>query len=429
MRKLLLVLVCLFRVNTFYCQWTNVDFTSKLDWLNDIHFTSNNTGFISGNVSGFPFGPTRIYKTTNGGTNWTKVYELTSGFTLYHFAFTSPTNGFCTLGGSNGYINYVCRTINAGVSWDTVRIPGTYGAQHISFPSSNVGYIAGAGSSQGIYKTTDAGLTWTDITPQTPPTSLEFFANCMINDIYFTDNATGFICTGGNATNSFEPSRVYKTTDGGLTWNSVFSIPNTTGAFKRLCFVDANVGFVSGTTGIVYKTTDGGNTWTSISISTQIDVYGIYFFNSQLGYACSSSGITGIIYKTTNGGLTWTTDNSGQFIVDNYYSISFSQGSGYACGRSGYSKLNNAPIGVEEISRENLYSVFPNPIKDKLIIKTENPGSYNFTLKNVYGQIVKEMEIATTNIQIQLSDLKSGVYFYELKNSSTVLKTGKLIKE
>ncbi len=68
--------------------------------------------------------------------------------------------------------------------------------------------------------------------------------------------------------------------------------------------------------------------------------------------------------------------------------------------------------GINEISSNNI-TVYPNPVKDKLYIYTEN--NKTLTIYNQLGQAVKNTTI--TSDVIDVSDLNKGIYFIQLNNN------------
>lgn len=133
----------------------------------------------------------------------------------------------------------------------------------LAFPSKNIGYAAG--TRNAVYKTTDGGTTWTSISPfpslNNGPTG---FPNSSITytEVYAVDDNTVFLT--GNMFTNVGVRRVYKSTDGGTTWVDITSnIPalSASGNLVGLLFHDANHGYVSsGAT--LFVTNDGGITWT-----------------------------------------------------------------------------------------------------------------------------------------------------------------------
>ena len=125
----------------------------------------------------------------------------------------------------------------------------------------------------GIYKTTDGGSTWEF---KGLPDS-ERIVRIRIDP---ADSDTVFVCATGRLWSAGEERGVYKTTDGGETWERVLYIDDSTGCsdidmdpqdpdvlyagmwqFRR-----GPAFFNSGGPGSgLYKTTDGGETWTELT--------------------------------------------------------------------------------------------------------------------------------------------------------------------
>ena len=79
----------------------------------------------------------------------------------------------------------------------------------------------------------------------------------------------------------------------------------------------------------------------------------------------------------------------------------------------------------------NNYMVYPNPATDWLYIKPNNLGnglSYSIKIRDIFGQLVREeMEIRSSLYAMDISGLQSGVYVYEIKESSGNIQKGKFI--
>ncbi len=110
---------------------------------------------------------------------------------------------------------------------------------------------------------------------------------------------------------------IYKTTDGGLSWNTLLFQPAT--SFRCVGFADATHGW-AGNLGIgnwspttdtipLYETTDGGTTWspvTTISGPMPEGICGMSVVNDSVVYAVGRVGGPGHILKTTDAGQSWT---------------------------------------------------------------------------------------------------------------------------
>lgn len=115
--------------------------------IKDIEFINSSTGF-------FCTGETEsgIFKTTNEGVNWTKVFESTEISTLNSINFINDNTGFC-----GGHQGYVLKTINGGLTWSMKKVSPD-DINSISFQDEHTGFAAGDGGF--VFRTTDAGINW-----------------------------------------------------------------------------------------------------------------------------------------------------------------------------------------------------------------------------------------------------------------------------
>ncbi|WCO01398.1 T9SS type A sorting domain-containing protein [Psychroserpens ponticola] len=80
-----------------------------------------------------------------------------------------------------------------------------------------------------------------------------------------------------------------------------------------------------------------------------------------------------------------------------------------------------ATLSLESIN-EHTFSVYPNPVNNELNISSTTNGHYN--ILNVNGQTLKQGVLVNGNNNINLSQLKSGLYFLNIKND-----TGSILKK
>ncbi len=422
-----LILVC----NSGYSQWTSKDFGAKLSYCWDILFIDAHTGFIVGDYTdpNTQVDYSRIYRTTNDGTTWTKVFEVADGVDYYNLSsiyFTTSSIGFVV--GKKNQIVFICKTTDGGATWTSTTEAAVFNASTVFFPSASVGYVAGDFSStnMGIIKTTDGGATWTNISQ-----AAAAIMNGAILDIHFLDNNTGFAVTVASFGN---PGGIYKTTDGGTTWTQKFLAGNTA-SINSIHFIDATNGFACGTTGDVFKTTDGGNNWTNISLQISDDVHDVYFFTSQLGYVASggagAGGLYGGVYKTTNGGTSWTLDCDGSpNVYLTCYALSFAVGIGYTSGISGYARAINAPMDINETPQTytNLV-IYPNPSEGHYKIELEGQNNCNVEVYDVIGNLVLQNKYNDMRtIEFDLTSQSSGMYYLKLTTENGNVVTSKISK-
>lgn len=184
-------------------------------------------------------------------------------------------------------------------NWYEIDLETSVNLNAIDFPSSEIGYIAG--DSSRLFKSTDGGFTWDTI----QHTGLVTNAIQSINEIQFLTNDLGFAVTNGNS------GGVFKTTDGGLSWSQM-PAPASNGFcfFESVYMFDENNGFIGGNGCFSGSLIDKleSNVFTTTNVDAMNGVYeslvDIDFKDSNLGIAASKSKY---IYRTTDGGSTWDT--------------------------------------------------------------------------------------------------------------------------
>lgn len=95
-----------------------------------------------------------------------------------------------------------------------------------------------------------------------------------------------------------------------------------------------------------------------------------------------------------------------------------------------------ATIGItDQLSLETSVNLYPNPVKDKLVIQLSdlpsqnNNLNLNLNLLNTFGQIIKQVSISSKQTNIELENISAGIYFYQIQDKRNILKTGKIIVE
>jgi photosystem II stability/assembly factor-like uncharacterized protein len=156
----------------------------------------------------------------------------------------------------------------------------------IDFPSEDTGYVVGGGKDGSIiFKTKDAGETWT--TWKNSNSSLLYSVN-------FIDDNIGFACGFSGV--------MYKTIDGGDNWVELNT--GTSEMLMSVYFIDKQIGYCVGNKGIIMKTIDGGNTWVNQISNSSEWLISVFFIGESVGYAV---GTNGIVLKTVDGGDNWNT--------------------------------------------------------------------------------------------------------------------------
>lgn len=255
-----------------------------------------------------------IMKTTNQGDSWEVKHHLMGFDNLFRrIFFVSSTEGWIV--GNDGI---VLHTSNQGDDWSFRYLKEGYSIQGITFLNSSVGWLVGFKSNSGfIWKTTDGGYTW-DSTKYTGP---------RLHDIKFKSDSVGYAIG--------DEGWVITTTDAGENWEF---IKIATGPSLRSIFcTNTDTLWIAGDGGI-FETTDGGNTW-----NTRFVVYdairSITFISSEIGFA---AGDGGILYRTTDGGNNWSQDTLVTGMFGFFRIVMTNSGIGFSVGWSGviYKTIN-----------------------------------------------------------------------------------------
>jgi len=219
----------------------------------------------------------RIYKTSDRGQTW-NILALTVGTTYSEYDvfqtchFFNADTGFVT---ASDFAR-VYKTYDGGANWTSIS-PTPAGYDDVTcqqFLDNNTGFLAINIYYGGtIVKTRDGGETWN------PVWQSQFYGE-VFHKIYFIDEKTGY---------ASRYDRLFKTTDSARTWTELWDDQT----ISSIWFINASTGYVAGDNGMLKQTLDSGRTWNNIPIHSQFydDIYAIKFFNNEVGYLTAENGI------------------------------------------------------------------------------------------------------------------------------------------
>lgn len=410
MKKTLFVLLLLLLPYISFGQWNNVsgnlliipsygfnidavdslNCAVAIDWL---YVTSN--GGVSWSKKYVPYGvedvsmidpsrlfitmgtPIRIYSSTDGGNNWNISYlgdSTQSVFMNYVHMFSA------SLGIAMGDAPDATKpalfiiTTDGGLNWRSMNsnyLLGDFSGdiwRRLCFPSISTGYFYDTHTYK-LYKTIDTCKIWTQLTSPIDFTAISFYTK-----------EYGFI----HGWNNF-PNSLSRTTDGGLSWQTMNS-PTIAG---EKCY---KLEFVPGypskiwmlTLSNLYFSNDSGMIWTKDPVSGQFS-YGVDIVctDSKHGWLQTDK-----IFRNSNS--------------DQVTSVS-----------------DNEHIIPSEF---NLYQNYPNPFNPTTTINYSLPKAENvkLTVYNTIGSkvatIINEYkQPGNYSVNFNASNLASGIYFYKLE--------------
>ena len=205
---------------------------------------------------------------------------LSVGNQINDVKFLDSLTGFAVTN-LNSNISYILKTTNAGNNW-IINKTNTNPFTRIVFLNKNIGYCA---SWDTLFKTTNSGDNWNSI-----PVGIFGF---WIDDIHILNEDTMWVAWGEGLTGG-----IFRTTDGGQSWNRQFYQYNENP--DKIYMVNKNLGFMSNFLSYTGRTTNGGFNW---SITNEDSTFtDIVFADSIIGYKAYAN-----IKKTTNSGLNWFT--------------------------------------------------------------------------------------------------------------------------
>jgi hypothetical protein len=259
----------------------------------------------------------------------------------------------------------ILKSVNGGTTWTQVfnrTMPSLFGVQMLKFDPANSNIVY-ACTTDGLYRSTDAGANW----------------NKILDKIYVSDlaihpaNSNLMVAAVGNLQNA--DKGIYRSVNGGANWTKIASgLPAAFDGFTRLDNVSASpdmiiasIGRSAGTSqNELYRSNDFGQTWTVLSNSnhcqyqfwfahdvainpantSQLIMGGVPLYNFTMPSTRSSIGgvhadihdiefdpvnnnnvyvtCDGGIYKSTNSGSSFSMINGGLHAVQFYASLAVS---------------------------------------------------------------------------------------------------------
>jgi len=195
-----------------------------------IVFTSSNEGWAGGSAIKDQRSVAVLAHSTDGGKDWQLLF-LDSLQSLNTLVFLDDKHGLA--GGSGADFNLL-RTNDGGRNWTPFNAVGSAEIRNLLFTDPAHGYLTTADGA--FYTTADSGYTWTKAFQ---------FSSAPVQDLFFIDDVNGFVLADG----------LYKTTDGGHSWQRFFA----DSLFTKIFFIDQNTGWLIGPDGLILKTTTAGS--------------------------------------------------------------------------------------------------------------------------------------------------------------------------
>jgi photosystem II stability/assembly factor-like uncharacterized protein len=292
----------------------------------------NNQIILAGSASG------GLWKTTNGGNSWTPMTDQLPNLAVGGVAIHPVDNNIILLGTGEAHVPVayggilenlrgngigILRSADGGLTWLPTSLTASvstsyFGSFGFAWNPADPNIVCAA-TTTGLYRSSDAGQTWTQ---RLPGICMSVAINKQDPSIVYCSLQDYGASQGG----------IYRSTDGGITWSTMSAgLPasNDIGyadlticdSFPQVLYTSISRPLMATDWGAmqgVYKTSDGGNTWSLLSTNDTL-LCNPYFPSCQGWYGntitVSPSDtnmicIGGVVmHKSEDGGLTWIPNN------------------------------------------------------------------------------------------------------------------------
>jgi photosystem II stability/assembly factor-like uncharacterized protein len=295
--------------------------------FSNLRFRSIGPAVTSGRVSDFAVNPNNqseyyvatsaggVWKTTNHGVTYQPIFDAQGSYTI----------GCVTIDPNNSSVVWV------GTGENNNQRAVSYG--------------------DGVYKSEDAGKTWKNMGLK----NSEHIAKVIVDP---TNSNIIYVAAYGPVWSEGGERGVYKSTDGGATWNAVKTVSNYTGCndlvmdprnpnvlyasfHQRMRKVFTYIG--GGPESALYKTTDGGATWKKV----------------EGGFPGGELGRIGLAISPVNPDVLYTVvegkDNKGGIYLSRDKGQSWEKRSGFATSGNYYQEIVCDPVDVNRIFITDVY--------------------------------------------------------------------------
>lgn len=412
MKHLFLSILFIGSISVHAQQWTTLS-SGTTKKLNDVFFTSADTGYIVGNDS-------ILLRTTDRGNTWTLAAPIPNAYpgNLAAIWMFDNGGGFTT----GEYQAAVPQTSNSGTTWYIIN-----GASNPCFPDGlmfanyNEGYLFGQGCFGGAYVSYWNGASWGIDRMLT----FEYLSNTTY--VHVTGMAknpltsrTIAVCNGG---------RIFSSLNNFQTWDTIPHADTTN--FSAVDYAGGNTFYASAADinfSNVLISTDNGQTFST----DQTFPFSFYYPGfHDIDMLSNGFGIVGGYSQTTGGGILQVRNTTGWsqqieivnhtinavFVVDS--TLAFAVGDSGSIYRYDYlTSVNQAPAVAEPLQ------LYPSIISNTDFFTVNFPAASVFQLDIIDAQGRCCASVANCSGQMQFNaaqlGISSGVYLLRAANGRTV---------
>lgn len=318
-----------------------------------------------------------IYRTTNGGTSWTQVFNV-GNITINDLWFVNDLQGYAVGEFGDNY-----RTVDGGITW--TPLPPLSGSHTVFFLDTQLGWTRN-------FRTTDGGATWIPMggTPQ------------QTMSIFFTNPDTGYAVSATGQT--------VRSVDGGITWSNL--LPD---------ILNATVGDAAWVDGAIVIGCNNGDIFRAqVSCPTTADVPMITETGGSLCVNTTGNAQWYVDGSVIPGGTTTCIepDATGAYtvVVTDPLGCVSAPSTPYQVIITG---LIQGPLAAARM--------FPNPASNVVRIEHTSGAAVSVTLFDLQGRVVQDARIPGS-ADLDISGLAPGLYLVRIAAGPAV-ECLRLLKE
>lgn len=373
-----------------------------------------------------------LYHSADGGSSWDRLFTGSKNF-LAITALKAGPNGEMMLSSLTNQTIYY--SMDHGNKWfpsvinaaDTQLVVNKFMYLDDKNVWAAVSTMFSSGKG-GVYASADSGKTWSLLGMD----GKEVSCMAQTKDAVFA----------GTAFNG-----LFKTTNNGITWTNITgNLKNSSYIMISSLFEAKDGTLLAGTSSGIQRSTDDGATWSvvsDISITdypqvTGDEIVSKTFAENSKGELFAGTGQYGLLYSKDDG-QSWTGINSGFDSKDGGYYNSVvrlavdKKDNLYAIGGTGVYKAQYHDTPIERVSETRPDAIelgqnYPNPFNPttNIPVKLAKTGKVRLTVFDVLGRRVATlidgpMRAGTHQVTFNASRLASGIYFYRLQTGDKVL--------
>jgi photosystem II stability/assembly factor-like uncharacterized protein len=312
--------------------WRSIGPANMGGRVSDIEGVAGNPGLLY-----VATGSGGIWKTTNSGTTWTPIFERQNTISVGDIALEPNNPDVIWVGTGEGnprnsvsFGDGVYKSVDGGKNWKHMGLKETYSISKIIVHPKNpdivyvaaIGRLWGPNEERGVFMTTDGGKTWNktlyidqshgasdlDIDPQNP--------NILYAGMWKFERKPWTFVSGG------EQGGLFRSTDGGRTWNKTNGLPKLVGRIGvSVAASNPNVVYaiLESKEATLYRSNDKGETFQPVYRQQNIVGRGFYYTTVKVDPTNENTVYTLAtpIFRSIDGGRSFQRI-SGSTHVDNH---------------------------------------------------------------------------------------------------------------